>query len=329
MLDFTISHFIDSSNSLYFSGYFSNDRFSLGDDTTYGYSNRNFNIRWKHNFTNKLKAVFIGGYDQYLYKVFSDKNQVNAFKLGFNIRQLNFKANFDYYLNSKHSFDFGLSVLHYKLQPGYFKPFGEQSAVNPDEVQSERALESGIYITHRFSPGPKLSFSTGIRYSLFNFLGPQDVATYAPGQPVTESSQTGTIAYGKGKFIKTYHGPEIRFSVRYIMSPTFSVKAAYNSLRQYIHLLSNTTIIAPTDIWKLSDPNIKPQMGDQVSLGLYKNFRSNTIETSAEVYYKKIKDYLDYKSGATLFLNHHIETDVINTDGKAYGLEVMIKKTRR
>ena len=104
------------------------------------------------------------------------------------------------------------------------------------------------------------------------------------------------------------------------------MKAGYNTQRQYIHVLSNTAAEAPTDIWKLSDPNIKPQYGDQVSIGFYKNLKSNTIETSVEVYYKKIKDYLDYKSGAVLVLNHHIETDVINTKGKAYGVELLIKK---
>jgi hypothetical protein len=98
-------------------------------------------------------------------------------------------------------------------------------------------------------------------------------------------------------------------------------------MSQYIHMLSNTSAIAPTDIWKLSDPNIRPQQGSQFSLGFYKNLKSNTVETSLEVYYKKIKDYLDYKPGATLIMNHHVETDVINTEGRAYGAELMIKKT--
>jgi hypothetical protein len=106
-----------------------------------------------------------------------------------------------------------------------------------------------------------------------------------------------------------------------------SVKAGYNTLRQYIHLLSNTTAISPTDVWKLSDPNIKPQFGDQISLGIYKNLKSNTIETSIEVYYKHLKDYLDYRSGATLILNHHIEQDVLETQGKAYGIEFSVRKT--
>ncbi len=115
-------------------------------------------------------------------------------------------------------------------------------------------------------------------------------------------------------------------SLRYEFTDNFSMKASYNTERQYIHMLSNTTAIAPTDIWKLSDPNIPPQLGSQISLGAYKNFKNNTIETSVEVYYKNIKDYLDYKSGAVLVMNHHIETDVINTKGKAYGVEFMIKK---
>lgn len=325
-LNFSVSHMIDSSNSLYFSGYFSNDRFSLGNDTLYGYQNKNANVKWKHSFNNKFKGIFIAGYDQYNYNVQSDNNKVNAFKLGFDIRQLSAKANFDYYVNSKHAFDFGLSTIRYDLAPGYFKPFGKESVVKYDEVNGEQAMESAAYFTHRFSPSPSISFNTGIRYSLFNYLGPQDVNTYAPGFPITETNRTGTVSYGKGKSIQNYSGPEVRFSARFVVSPTFSVKTAYNSTRQYIHLLSNTSIIAPTDIWKLSDPNIRPQKGEQVSIGFYKNLKSNTIETSIEIYYKKIKDYLDYKPGATLFLNHAIETDVLNTRGKGYGAEILIKK---
>jgi CarboxypepD_reg-like domain/TonB-dependent Receptor Plug Domain len=321
-----ISHRIDSSNNLYFNGYYSNDRFSLASDTLYSYSNRNINVKWKHNFTNKFNAIFMAGYDQYKYNVNSAKNKVNAFKLGFDINQLDFKSAFDYYLNAKHSFDFGISTIRYKLDPGFFNPLDKQSAVLPDKVETEQALESGIYFTHRYNPTSQLSFSTGLRYSIYNYLGPKQVSMYAPGAPITSSNVVEVKNYSKGKFIKTYQGPEIRFSVRYAFSSTFSIKTGYNSLRQYIHLLSNTTIIAPTDIWKLSDPNIKPQEGDQVSLGFYKNFKSNTIETSAEVYYKRIRDYLDYKPGATLFLNHNIETDVINTKAKAYGLEILIKK---
>lgn len=326
-LNMFLSYRVDSNNNIYINGYYSNDRFSLGNDTLYGYSNRNINAKWRHQFSKKFNGVFLVGYDQYLYNVSSDKNKVNAFKLGFDINQLNLKTDFEYFLNTTHAFDFGVSAIRYKLQPGYMKPVGSESLVTADNINAEQALENALYITHRYNPNSKLSVSTGLRYSMFNYLGPQQVRMYTPGEPVTPTNLSETKEYGKGKFIHTYQGPEIRFSVRYAFSNMFSIKAAYNSLRQYIHLLSNTALIAPTDIWKLSDPNIKPQQGQQVSFGIYNNLKSNTIETSVEVYYKKIRDYLDYKPGATLFLNHSIETEVINTHGKAYGLEVMIKKT--
>ena len=325
-VDFSISHQIDSNNFLYLSAYYSRDKFSLEGDTIYGYSNRNANIKWRHNFTNKFRGILMVGYDQYLYDVSSTANKVNAFKLGFDIGQLNIKANFDYYINTQHTLNFGASTIRYKLHPGFLDPNGKESVVRPDDVETEQALESALYFTHRYSPNAKLSFNSGIRYSLFNYLGPQEVSQYVPGQPVTEANRSGTTTYANGESIKKYHGPEIRFSVRYAFTPTFSIKAGLTTMRQYIHLLSNTTIIAPTDIWKLSDPNIKPQLGEQVSIGFYKNLKSNTIETSVEVYYKRIKDFLDYKPGASLFLNHNIETEVINTKGKAYGVEFLVKK---
>ena len=321
-----ISHRIDSTNNLYFSGYFSNDRFALNSDTMYAYSNRNATIKWTRSFNNRLSFALVAGFDQYKYKVYRQSDKETAFTLKFGITQFHAKTDFMYYLNQKHSFDFGASSIRYKLEPGAYEPFDNNSLIVPDVVETEQALESGVYFTHKYNPNNKLSFSSGIRYSLFNYLGAKTVNYYAPGLPITTANVIETKKYEKGKFIENYYGPEFRFSVRYAFTTDFSIKAAYNSQRQYIHMLSNTTAIAPTDIWKLSDPNIKPQQGDQVSFGLYKNFKANTIETSVEVYYKNIEDYLDYKPGAKLLLNHTIETDVINTKGKAYGVELLIKK---
>jgi hypothetical protein len=198
--------------------------------------------------------------------------------------------------------------------------------VKPDHLQSEQGLESAIYFSDHFTVTPKFKIDAGVRLSMFNVMGPSDVNVYADGVPRSESSLINTLHYDNGKIIKTYGGPEVRLGFRYVFDETFSLKGGFNTQRQYIHSLSNTTAMAPTDIWKLSDPNIKPQIGNQVSLGLYKNLRSNTIETSVEVYYKTIENYLDYKSGAVLVMNHHIETDVIGTKGKAYGVELLLKK---
>jgi hypothetical protein len=321
-----LNHRINSNNDLFITGYLSNDKFDLASDTTYGYSNRNASIKWKHNFNPKLISYFTAGFDQYKYNVSSEANKVNAYTLNFDIRQFNFKSDFTYLLDDKHTLDFGLSSILYKLRPGSFEPLGKESIVTPDISEPEQAIESALYLGDRFNITPDLSLNAGIRYSVFNYLGAKSINYYASGLPKEEGNLTGTKRFDDGSIINTYHGPELRFSLRYALNDGLSVKAAFNSLRQYIHMLSNTMAIAPTDIWKLSDPNIKPQFGNQFSLGIYKNLKSNTIETSLEVYYKQIKDYLDYKPGATLILNDAVETEVINTKGKAYGVELMVKK---
>ena len=321
-----ISHTVNSKNSLYLTAYTSNDQFNLNNDTAYKYSNTNLNIKWKHNFNNKLVGVITTGIDHYKYNVSAKKNPVNAYRLSFAIKQYHFRSDFNYQVNQNHGLNFGFNSIYYQLQPGSYKPLHPQSLVIADMIPAEQALESAIYIGDKFTVTPKLSVNIGIRYSLFNYLGPRDIYTYVPGLPRNENNIKDTLSYPGRNAIQNYHGPEYRLSGRYIISERASLKLSYSSLLQYIHMLSNTTSISPTDTWKLSDPAIKPQRGHQVSLGLYHNFASNNIETSVEVYYKTMKNYLDYKSNAVLLMNHHIETDVINTKGKAYGAELMIKK---
>jgi hypothetical protein len=323
----SLTHRINSNNEIYLTGYLSNDVFNLASDTTYGYSNKNIGLRWKHNFSNRLLAYFSTGFDRYDYNVKGEKNKATAYKLGFDISQYNFKSDFKYLLNASHNFDFGLSSVRYLLHPGSYRPKGDESLVVPDIVSPEQAFESAVYLSDHISASSKISIDAGLRYSVFNYMGAKNVNYYAEGVPRETSTITKTKSYKAGSIINTYHGPEYRLSLRYLLSGSFSIKTSYNSLRQYIHMLSNTAAIAPTDIWKLSDPNISPQQGSQFSLGFYKNLKSNTVETSVEVYYKKIKDYLDYKPAAVLVMNHHVETDVVNTKGKAYGAELMIKKT--
>ncbi|HEY2350847.1 MAG TPA: carboxypeptidase-like regulatory domain-containing protein [Puia sp.] len=325
-LNLNISHQINKNNNLYLTAYASKDNFNLNSDTLYGYGNLNVSLKWKHSFNDKMYGIFTTGYDRYNYFISSENNPVNAYKLTFDINQSYFKAQFNYFLNSKHALEYGFNTLYYKLDPGTFVPFAKTSLVIPDTVHREQALESALYVSDKYSITPQLVLEAGLRYSLYNYLGQQNINDYAPGLPKNADNLTAVRYYSDGQIIKTYGGPEYRISMRYAFSENFSMKASYNTERQYIHMLSNTTAIAPTDIWKLSDPNILPQLGSQFSLGAYKNLKNNTIETSVEVYYKNIQNYLDYRSGAVLILNHHIETDVLNTKGKAYGVELMIKK---
>jgi hypothetical protein len=326
-LNLHISHTFNAHNSIYLTGYTSNDNFNLNGDTTYQYSNKNANIKWKHIFNNKFYGVATTGIDNYAYTVSSIFIPVDGYKLGFNINQKYFRADFSYTPNYKQTIDFGVSSIYYQLQSGSFGPIGPQSLAAPVTIPKEQALESAAYLGDQINLSSKLSINAGLRYVVYQYLGPHDENNYVPDQPRTIYTIVDTTVYGPGKVIKTYQAPEIRVALRYALSDNESLKLSYNSLSQYIHMLSNTIAIAPTDIWKLSDPYIKPQQGSQISLGWYKNFRSNTIETSLEVYYKGLKNYLDYKSGAELVLNPHIETEVFNTIGKAYGVELLVKKT--
>jgi hypothetical protein len=326
-LSLHIAHTLNTKNSLYLTGYLSNDKFRLNSDTTYKYGNRNANIKWKHIFSNSFYSVITAGLDHYQYSQSANRNPVNAYDFAYKLDQASARIDFNYNASAKHAIDFGISSSRYAFQPGSMHPSGEQSIVAPNIVPKEQALESAIYAGDRYAITDKLALDIGLRYSLYNYLGPHDVYNYEPRLPKETSTILDTVHYASGKNIKTYASPEYRFGLRYTLDGNTSVKLSYNTLRQYIHLLSNTTAISPADIWKLSDTHLQPQLGKQISLGFYRNFRSNTLETSLEVYYKTIEHYLDYKSGATLLLNPHIETDVFNARGKAYGAELLIRKT--
>ncbi|GAA4350983.1 carboxypeptidase-like regulatory domain-containing protein [Hymenobacter saemangeumensis] len=321
-----LSHQLSEKDALYATGYLSRDRFRLASDTTYQYLNQSASLKWRHHFTNQLSGVLTGTFSHYDYDISSTQNAVNASRLQYSIDQSGLRADFSYFPNGKHTVEFGASALHYNIAPGSLTPVGEESLVKANVLAREQAVESAAYVSDRIELSPRLSLSLGLRYSLFHALGPREVYQYAAGEPRTEANIIDTLRYAPGKVLATYHGPEYRASARYSLTDNSSVKASYNRTRQYIHQLSNTASVSPADIWKLSDAQVKPQVGDQFSLGYYRNFKANTIETSVEAYYKDTRDFVDYKGGATLLLNRHIETDIINAEGKAYGVELFVKK---
>lgn len=321
-----IDHEINDKSSISFTGYLSKDEFQLRSDSLFGYGNLNGTLRWNQKLTEKLFGSLALGYSRYNYSVSSEKDTVSAFKLNFLLNQYNVNADFNYSLNSRHTLSLGLSAIRYGVEPGSLQKLGI-SEITPDKLEEEQALETALYLEDQYEVSPKLTLNIGLRYSMYNYLGKKSVFTYRPNAPVEDFNRLDTLVYDKGKVVETFQGPEYRLSARYLIMDDLSLKVSYNTLRQYIHMLTNSTAISPTDIWKLSDPNIRPQFGDQISVGLYKNFLSGLIETSVEGYYKNIKNYLDYKAGAQLVMNHEIETDVINTRGKAYGIEFMVKKS--
>lgn len=246
--------------------------------------------------------------------------------MDFGIKNLNGKIDFSYFPNSRHKLDFGLSSTYYDLEPGKLTPKGDGSLINEILLENEQGLENAVYIGDKFDISPKLSIYGGLRYSWYSYLGPKTVNEYAPDGPIDEGTKIGEKTYGDNEVIQTNHGPELRLSARFSITDESSMKLSFNRMRQYIHMLSNTTSISPTDVWKLSDAFVKPQIGDQISLGYYKNFKNNTIEGSVEGYYKLIENMLDFKSGAQIVLNDQIETDIVSGQGKSYGIEVLLKK---
>jgi hypothetical protein len=320
----SISSNVSTNNKVKVSGYYSTDRSNLNTDTTFTYANRNLAAEWQHEFSSQLDVTVNVGADHFDYGNSSKSLPEKSYSLKFAIDQLNFKTTFKYDVATSHSLIFGLSTTYYNLKPGVLKP-GSGSALTPIELENEKGLESALFLEDNFEITPSLSLSGGLRYSMFHAIGAKTLNSYIPGSPRNSNTLYETRFIKDGDFYHFYHGLEPRFSTRFKISENMSVKAAYTVMRQYIHMISNSVAISPTDIWKLSDPNIKPQFSEQISIGLFKVF-GQYLEGSIEGYSKRIKNYLDFKSGATLVLNPALEQDVLPTRGKAYGVEFMLKK---
>ncbi|MNK12318.1 TonB dependent receptor [compost metagenome] len=325
-LNLSISHQQNDKNSFNVTAYLSSDKSNLATDTTFQYQNRNLSLRWKHIFNEKLYGTISAGRDEYSYDNFSTYKDDIDYSLKFSIAQTNFKTNFNYSPGNRWSANFGTSSIYYTNNPGELSPLTNKSLVMADVLSPEQGLENALFVEQTYDFSKVITLVAGLRYSFYSSLGAGAANIYADGLDKSDANIVSVVNYAKGKVIKTYQGPEYRLGATFLLNPDLSLKAGYNTQRQYIHMLSNATSMSPTDIWKLSDLNIAPQSGSQFSLGVYKNFNSNTIETSVEGYYKKINDFLDYKSGAKLILNHQIEQDVLPTQGKAYGVEFLVKK---
>jgi len=319
---------IDANNTLDLSGYYSDDLFTLSSETSYNYHSWNAAAHWKYKLGNKIYSVNSGIISNYGYLISSFKSGANSYEMNFNISHRELKTNITWLPNSDHKVNFGINSIWYSINPGSNIPKGEESLVSELILENENGIESGIFISDRYNFNQNLSLYGGVRLSSFLYLGPQIVYKYFEDVPRTTFYLKDTIRYHAGKIIKGYAGPELRFSARYVLGPMSSIKISYNRMRQYLHMLSNTIVISPTDTWKLSDNYIPPQTGDQIAAGFYRNFRKNTIETSVEIYYKKIRNMIEYKAGAEILLNEHIETDLISGDGKAYGIEFLLRKDR-
>jgi hypothetical protein len=252
----------------------------------------------------------------------------NGFRWDAGINYYGLKSDFNYNPNLKNKIDAGLNIIYHQVNLGDLKPDGELSNINPTILEPEQALEAAAYYNHEIKINTRLTLMGGLRYSYYAQLGPGKVKLYDPDYPKRRSTVTEVIPYDRNEVMKSYHGPEPRLSIRYGIGRNASIKASYNRMRQYISLISNTSAVSPVDIWKLSDTYLPPQIGDQVALGIFKNFKSNMYEASLEFYYKKIRNSVDYKDGANLTLNDDLEIDLINGEVESMGAEILIRKNK-
>ncbi len=329
--DFILSydHTLNKNNTLKVMGYYSKDKYSITSDSLQSYSNRLMSIKWNHIFNKKNKLKLVLANSQYKYGLEFDGNTNRDFKLGYQINEINLKLNATYRLNKKHKFNYGISAKHYSVQPGLIEPLNSESIITTLNISKEKALENAIFVSDKIKLNKKITVNAGIRYSFFSALGERSQRVYANNLPKSEETVLEIKNFSNNESIKTYNGAEFRLSARYLLTPTSSIKLSYDNTYQYIHRLSNNTTASPTDTWKLSDLNIKPQQGTQYSLGVYKNLKNNIFELSLEGYYKTSKNILDYKTGASLLLNENLETEVLQGLGKSYGIEFLAKKQGR
>ncbi len=316
---------LSDKNEFTYSYYTSYDDFAFASDTTISWKNTAHSLQWKTKFSSKLSMEALGFYSLYNYGIFNQSG-INDFEINSDIRDLGGKVFLGYGFSETNKITFGGEYKQVAIQPGELTPTGENPEILPQKVQNEQGRESAVHFQHEFELGEKFGFSYGLRYDMYQYLGPRVVRQYAENAPISDGSAIAETAYGDGDVIQNYSGLGPRASFRYSFNKASSIKAGYNKMYQFIHLISNTATIAPSDVWKLSDNFLEPQIADQYSLGFYNNFKGNIFETSIEVYYKDIQNVVEYKDGANLIMQNHIETELIPAEGQAYGVELYVKK---
>jgi len=321
-----LSYHINSKNQLRLFTYYSYDNINLASKVSNDYGNAGASLSWFHTFSNRHDLDFTIIYDKYN---FTEENQdyaLSAYSLAYELQHYEASMNFSFRLNDNHTITYGLNSILYDLNNGDYLPLNSSSLVEPIDLGSEKGLESGLFIDDEWKALPNLTLYGGLRLNNYAYLGPKEVYTYQPDSPKLPETISDTLNFSNNAIIKNYSGIDYRFAATYLINQDLSVKASYNTLHQYIFMLSNTVALSPTDKWKLCDYNIEPMSGSQVSLGVYSNLVAGLIEASVEGYYKKVNKLVEYKDGADLVVNEFPERDILQGELDAFGIELMLKK---
>ena len=317
------NYILGDKDRLYLSGYFGRDVFGL-NRVGLDWGNTTATLRWNHVFDDRLFCNTALIYSDFDYG-FGVDNAGTAIELSSGIFNYNLKQDFNWFANPDNTLQFGWNAIVHRFKPGQFSADdGDESTTDMAlDLPAQQALETGFYLDNEQKINNRLSIYYGARLSTFSNIGPYDLKTYnAADEPIS------TQSYRSGDLYHTWWGLEPRASATFVLDEHSSVKASYNRLYQYLHLLSNSTSGTPTDLWYPSTPLVRPEIGDQWALGYFRNFQDNTWEFSVEAYYKNLLHQVDYEDGAEPFLNPDLEAELAFGKGRAYGTEFFLKKNK-
>lgn len=324
---------LNEKNRLFVSGYFGRDKFKVDGVVDNSWGNMAATARWNHLFGPNLFSNFTAVYSNYYYGL-EYLGKGSEYSWDSNINNFNLKSDFTWFINGDHTLDFGINVNQYKFQPGEIRPI-DGSGVTPQDLDEKQAWEPAAYVSLEQKLSDRISLKYGLRFSSYFRVGSETIKQYENNQPVVFNPDnltyengvvTGETVYGSGEIISEDYGVEPRLSVKYALNDRHSIKASYNRMRQYIHLISNTNSPNALDIWTPSGPYLEPEIADQVSVGYFGTTNDHQFEFSVESFYKDLQNLPDFVDGADLKFNNHLETELLTGAGRSYGLEVLIKK---
>ena len=314
-----LNYLINDNNRIYLSGYYGKDVFA-NDYAGMYFGNRTFTLRWNHLFSNRLFSNFTFLNTHYFYDLGTPEGSSQYFNWKSYLEDYGFKGDFIWYPSPEHTFQFGASGIYHTINPGSVKAQSQDGINQSMELPSNHSLENGLYFSGESKIAERFTLRYGVRYSTFSNVGPATIFEFDEEHQVTDS-----LHYEGGDFFNFYHGLEPRFAANYILSEKNSLKASYSRTRQYLQLASNSSAGTPLEVWFPASPNIKPQVSDQVAAGYFRNFLDNRLETSLELYYKKMSNSIDFRDHAQLMLNPRLEGELRVGEATSYGAEFYIK----
>jgi hypothetical protein len=320
------NYIFSDRNRLYLSGYFGRDVFNFVSkertfSTNIPWGNATATLRWNHLFSPKLFSNTMLIYNDYR---FAFNAVQDNFTVGMHsgIRDESFRSDLDYFASPAHHIKFGMLYTFHTFTPSTVSGNSGSSSFNPENPFTKRANEGALYLQDEWTVSRHLKINAGVRWSVFQQVGPFTRYFRDASGEVTDST-----VYGRFKPVETYQGLEPRLILRYGLGASSSVKAAVTRADQYVHLVSSNSTTLPTDLWVPSTYQVRPESAWQYSLGYFRNFRDNTFETSLEVYYKDMRHQIEFKEGYIPSLDDP-ENSFVFGQGWAYGSELFIHKQR-